>query len=123
MSSWKRAIGSPPVGSTSSSPSLLPRASGSDSNERGVVAEQLVEPGPDVGEAQHGVVGELVEADPEAEVVAVHRPVRGEGLDVGRDHQHVVGRRAGDGQVEQAEVAGGEVAHQRPGGHARAAWG
>ena len=39
-------------------------------------------PGPHVGQAEHGVVGELVEADPEPEVVGVEAPVGAEGVEV-----------------------------------------
>ncbi|HEV3495297.1 MAG TPA: zinc-dependent metalloprotease, partial [Actinomycetes bacterium] len=34
-----------------------------------VLVDQLLQPGPHVGPAQHGVVGDLVEADPQAQVV------------------------------------------------------
>ncbi len=85
---------------------------------RGVAVEQVVEPGPHVGQAEHGVVGQLVEADPEAQVVVGQAPVGGELVHVAPDDDELVGRRAGDGQVVLAERGRREVTDHRARGHA-----
>ena len=84
-----------------------------------VAAEQVVEAAPHVGDAQHGVDGDLLEADPEAQVVGGDAPLAAELVEVGRHDHQLVGGRAGDGQVVLAERAAGEVADHGAGGHAQ----
>ena len=71
-----------------------------------------------MGDAEHGVVGDLVQADPQPQVVGRQAPLVAERVDVGGDEHELVAGRAGDGQVVLAEAAPGEVADHRAGGHA-----
>ena len=81
-----------------------------------VPAQQVLEPFPHVVHPEHGVVDGLVQAHPQAQVVGVQRPGRGQLVDVGQTDQHRPVRGAGDGQFVTAEGPLGELAHHRPGG-------
>ena len=84
-----------------------------DLEGRHVVGDQSFEPGADVGPAEHGMMGDLVQADPEPEVVGRQAPLLGERVEVGRHDEQLVGRRAGDRQVVLAEGAPAEVPEHR----------
>ena len=85
----------------------------------GVAGEESGEGVAHVGNAEHGVMCELVQADPQPEVVDRKAPVGGEGVDVGDDEEKSVGtgrgRVAGDRQVVGAEVAGCQASDHRAG--------
>ena len=85
-----------------------------DLEGRHVLRDQPLEPGADVGPGEHGVMGDLVQADPEAEVVGRQAPLVGEHVEVGRHDEQLVGRRSGDRQVVLAEGAPAEVAEHGP---------
>ena len=71
-----------------------------------------------MGHAEHRVVGQLVQADPQPQIVGVERPLLAERIEVGDEDGQVVARRTGDRQVVLAEVAGRQVPDHRAGGHA-----
>ena len=84
-----------------------------------VAAEQVVEPAPHVGEPQHGVHRDLLEADPQAQVVGGKAPLPPELVEVGGNDHQLVRRRPRDGQVVLAERTPGQVPDHRAGGHAQ----
>ena len=94
----------------SMSAKLPSRASPSISKRSDVVVDQGLQPGPDVGPAQHRVTGDLLQEDPQAEVVVGDRPVGGESGDVGRHQEELVGRPPGQGQVVLAQGLAAQVA-------------
>jgi hypothetical protein len=57
---------------------------GVDLEPADVLVDQILEAGPDVGAAEDGVVGDLVQADPQSQVVGGQAPLSGEGVEVGR---------------------------------------
>ncbi len=64
-----------------------------------------------MGDPEHGVGGELRQADPQPQVVARQAPLLDEGLDVGAHHHELVGLGPGQGNVVLAERPQGQVAH------------
>ena len=91
---------------------------GIGSEAAGVVAQEPFQLGPDVGDAEHGVGGDLVQADPQQQLVLGEAPVLGEGLDGRREDLDLAARRAGERQVVLAEGTAGQTADHRPDGHA-----
>ena len=51
-----------------------------------------------MGHAQHRVVGDLVQADPQAQVVGRQAPLAAEGVEVGDQDEQLVGGGAGMGR-------------------------
>ena len=91
------------------------------SERPGVPGEEVGQRCPEVGDAEHRVVGDLVEAYPEPEVLGRQAPVGGERLDIGDDDQQIVAV-ARDGQVVRAEATKRQPADHRAGcdtGHHR----
>ena len=84
-----------------------------------VLGEQAFERGSDVRDREDGVGGELLQADPEAHVVAPEAPVLTEAVDGGGDHHQLVRAGAGDGEVVLPEGPPGQVADHRPRRHAQ----
>ena len=84
---------------------------------RRVGAQQLVQPGSHMGPEQHGVVDDLLEEDPHAQVVDRKAPVGRERVDVGRHDQQLVRHRPRDREAVLAERPAGQVADHRAGLH------
>ena len=55
----------------------------------------------DMGYAQHRVVGDLVQADPQAQVVGRQAPLAAEGVEVGDQDEQLVGGAAGNGRTDR----------------------
>ena len=68
--------------------------------------------------AEDGVVGDLLEAHVEPEVVGDEAPLLGEVVEVGRDAEQLVGREPGEGQVVLAQGPTGQVAEHEARLHA-----
>ena len=68
---------------------------GIDLEARDVLVEQLPEPGAHVGNAEDGVVHELMQQDPQPQVLVGEAPLVAEGVDVRGDDEQLVGQRPG----------------------------
>ena len=73
------------------SPRRSSSADGSVRKPATYAREEVVEPGSHVGHAEHRVVGDLVDADPQPEVVGAQAPLLAELVEVRHDEQQLVG--------------------------------
>ena len=72
-----------------------------------------------MGTEEPRVDGDLLEADPESEVVGGKAPFGAECVEIGGDHLEVIAGGPRDGEVVLAEGTPGEMADHGTGGHAQ----